>query len=1023
MKRRSDISTKTAGTCDWIFSHSTYCEWLENGGLLWINGRPGTGKSTLMHSLLEEQAKGSKKSRLVASYFFHARARGEQLRHSKIGVLRSLLHQILSYDSRLLSRFLEETQFEERLKGNENTDSTVHWEEAELTSYLATYVRQFVEIDTLCIYIDALDEAGKTIAEELMEYVRDLCPSPSPRLSICVSCRPWPPVISDSQWDYCIPIEPEIVGDIRKYTHSKLQQYMSDENKAQLTEIENEITSRASDVFQWAVQVTKRVTSLNSSRDHEDFAWSSVLNDIKEIPQDLSDMYQSMFDHLQEPTRQRDRILALQILRWITFAARPLSLVELRYAVAFDEDDPNKALQTIKECEESDHWCDNDIKMEKRVRRLSSGLVNFVGSDKLGVTLQFDHESVQDYMTNKGIPFLEMRNPTDPDNGTIGQAHYRLLMSCLRYIRASSREYSMRLPFDAYAHLCCKHHMNAAYSQGVSLDNLVSFTQWPSNKIWARIRGMEQATEHPLDIFFPFAATTLQHCAVECGLYRLMAAVLPLCKGSQVERSWYSYGSNTSGNDSINAQDFKGRTPLSLAAELGREDIVELLINSKKVILNAFGYGYDHTELDYAAASGNSAVVKLLLKQERANVKKTTLCAAAQKGDHRSFKLLMDAYEPPISVSDAANGRRKAPLGRLLNMSGRNRYHPLVGAAALGSVEMVRTLISQGAQINNGLELSLHRASLKLHISHGCTALQASAARGHLEVVELLLAVNADVEAAPDAAPYVAFHGGRTALQAAAEHGHFKVVESLLAAKADVNAAPSKNRGCTALQGATKAGNLAISQLLLSSGANINAQGWGPAETNQGDGFTALHFAAYYGHPEILALLLRHFADISIKNSESRTALHVAVARCHPEIVKALISAGSDLNARDKNGRTPLHLAVVNDQHYRHDICDLLLEAGADVNMVDEWLQTSLHLAVDRKNLDIVKSLVQAGSDLTARNSYNRTPLENAEIRRKKGVGNWNTTEDVIRLDTLIEYLRYPSIVGDLISLPGKFPL
>jgi hypothetical protein len=177
--------------------------------------------------------------------------------------------------------------------------------------------------------------------------------------------------------------------------------------------------------------------------------------------------------------------------------------------------------------------------------------------------------------------------------------------------------------------------MNAAYSQGVSLDNLISFTQWLSNNIWVSIRGMEQATEHPsLDTFFPFAATTLQHCAAECGLYKLMAAVLPLCKGSQVERSWYSYGSNTSGNDSINAQDFKLRTPLSLAAELGREDIVELLINSKKVILNAFGYGYGHTELDYATASGNSAVVKLLLKQERANVKKTMLCAAAQKGDH-----------------------------------------------------------------------------------------------------------------------------------------------------------------------------------------------------------------------------------------------------------------------------------------------------------------------------------------------------------------------------------------------------
>jgi hypothetical protein len=63
---------------------------------------------------------------------------------------------------------------------------------------------------------------------------------------------------------------------------------------------------------------------------------------------------------------------------------------------------------------------------------------------------------------------------------------------------------------------------------------------------------------------------------------------------------------------------------------------------------------------------------------------------------------------------------------------------------------------------------------------------------GHLEIVERLLAADADVYAA------AAYDDGRTALQAAAGGGHLEVVDRLLAVKADVNAAPARY-GRTAL--------------------------------------------------------------------------------------------------------------------------------------------------------------------------------------------------------------------------------
>ena len=87
----------------------------------------------------------------------------------------------------------------------------------------------------------------------------------------------------------------------------------------------------------------------------------------------------------------------------------------------------------------------------------------------------------------------------------------------------------------------------------------------------------------------------------------------------------------------------------------------------------------------------------------------------------------------------------------------------------------------------------------------GQTALQAAAEGGYLEVVERLLAANANASAA-------AGHGGRTALQAAAGGGHLEVVERLLVANANVNTTSYGGYGRTALQAA--AGHEAVMMVL-----------------------------------------------------------------------------------------------------------------------------------------------------------------------------------------------------------------
>ena len=98
--RQMTIKNSHAKTCKWLLKNSEYLDWLnatklgEHHGFLWIKGKPGTGKSTLMKFALTN-ARKTMKDRIVISFFFNAR--GEGLEKSTIGTYQSLLLQLLEW--------------------------------------------------------------------------------------------------------------------------------------------------------------------------------------------------------------------------------------------------------------------------------------------------------------------------------------------------------------------------------------------------------------------------------------------------------------------------------------------------------------------------------------------------------------------------------------------------------------------------------------------------------------------------------------------------------------------------------------------------------------------------------------------------------------------------------------------------------------------------------------------------------------------------------------------------------------
>ena len=90
-----------------------------------------------------------------------------------------------------------------------------------------------------------------------------------------------------------------------------------------------------------------------------------------------------------------------------------------------------------------------------------------------------------------------------------------------------------------------------------------------------------------------------------------------------------------------------------------------------------------------------------------------------------------------------------------------------------------------------------------------------------------------------------------------------------------------------------------------------------------------------------------------------RTPLHYAAKYGHIDVVQILLDVGADCNKSDELGYTPLHYAA----KYGHiNVVQILLDGGADFNKSDELGYTPLQMAEYKGNQDVVKMLKDRGA-------------------------------------------------------------
>ena len=277
---------------------------------------------------------------------------------------------------------------------------------------------------------------------------------------------------------------------------------------------------------------------------------------------------------------------------------------------------------------------------------------------------------------------------------------------------------------------------------------------------------------------------------------------------------------------------------------------------------------------------------------------------------------------------------------------------------------------------------------------------------GDIDVASALLRCGADIT--------IMNSRGQNPLHDAATNGRADIVRLILGHNVDVDLPTANHK--TPLSIASAVGSSEVAWILIQKGANVNSRSL--------DDWTPLNEASVNGHLDVVRLLIDNAADVDFPSDQGQTPLHSAANNGHLDIVKLLLESGADFNIHDTNGKTALDLAFDNG---KPEVADFLSGrmAGAtppdsdgldskskfqprtkpsntvhtiqQTRKLEERMrpnndeQPPLYTASKNGQLDVVRSLLEQGSDVNETNSIGsrRSALHAASVAGKLEVANF----------------------------------
>jgi ankyrin repeat protein len=153
-------------------------------------------------------------------------------------------------------------------------------------------------------------------------------------------------------------------------------------------------------------------------------------------------------------------------------------------------------------------------------------------------------------------------------------------------------------------------------------------------------------------------------------------------------------------------------------------------------------------------------------------------------------------------------------------------------------------------------------------------------------------------------------------------------------------------------------------------------------------GWSVLMFAVNNGYKDIVNLLIEKGADINIQAKNGFNALMTAIqgkTTNHTDIAKKLININANLELKNKKGNTSLMIAI---DESKTEIANMIIKKNTNVINIqsDNDGYTPLMNAIEMNNIAIVKSLIEAGADITKKNNKGKTAFMMASNPENKQI-------------------------------------